>query len=474
MQNLKITFEFETYPLLNRYLTIDNLLLKVHYSKLKPKNFIKTEDDLKNLSKWLKIKNDTLSGSIWYVDDKETILPYNDILIKHIDDKKYIKETNKKSIDKSRGEFKAYRFGFERLTLKSIYFYVSGDKNYIKSLLDEIKFIGKKSALGFGKVKRYEIEEVDKDKSFMLNKYTPSKPLSCRKWEIDSKKIAFYRSLPPYYLKEGLEPCYMPTRSLIEREDKSRLNPNFKAVITDYISPSKFAREYSGFDEVELFKTLKKGLKYVTDEEHTCIICGSKEKEGILGNPKNYLPVTFNDYAFLDKGNFICSNCLWSIKQEKLLGNTLITKDKIIYLQGGKMSIKNAKEQQKFRDEFFRNLDLLNPPFLISLKSTKNAQHTVFKGKVAISNAIVPITYGTEEEILVDVELLKEAIEEMENIVKNNKCIKKFHLTNIEQINDTAPMLSKKCLSKENIDIISGFYKKYDRSVRKILNRIIV
>ena len=474
MKNLKITFEFENYPLLNRYLTIDNILLNAYYKKQKNKKFIKVENDLDNLSKWLKVKNNTLSGSIWYVDDKEIILPHNDILIKKIDDKKYIKETNKKSIDKGRGEFKAYRLGFERLTISSIYFYVSGNKNYIKSLLDEVRFIGKKASLGFGKVKNYKIEEIGEDKSFMLNEFTPSKPLSCYKWKINSKKIAFYRDLPPYYLKENIVPCYIPTRSLVEKEDKSRLNKNFKAVITDYISPTKFAKEYSGFSDVELFKSLKKGLKYVTDEEHRCIICGSIEKEGILGNPKDYLPNTFNDYAFLDKGDFICSNCLWSMKQERILGNTLITKDRVIYLQGGKMDIKNPKDQQKFRDEFFRNLDLLKPPFLISLKSTANAQHTVFKGKVAISNAMIPISFGTEEEILVDVGLLKEAINEMENILKNNSCIKKLHLTNQEQINDIAPKLSKKCMTKENIEIISNFYKKYDRSIRKVLNRILV
>ncbi len=194
---------------------------------------------------------------------------------------------------------------------------------------------------------------------------------------------------------------YQPLKILplgfVEREDKSRLNKNFKAVITDYISPTKFAREYSKFSDVELFKSLKKGLKYVTDEKHRCIICGSMEEEGIVGNPKKYLPPTFNDYAFLDKGNFICANCLWSMKQEKLLGNTLILKNKVIYLQDGKMDIKNPKDQQKFRNEFFRNLDLLKPPFLISLKSGKNTQHTCFKGKVAISNAMIPISYGTEE-----------------------------------------------------------------------------
>ena len=171
----------------------------------------------------------------------------------------------------------------------------------------------------------------------------------------------------------------------------------------------------------------------------------------------------------------MCHSCWWSMKNEKVLGNTLIKKGgEVVYLQGKKMSQKNPKEQQKFRDKFFRNLDLLKPPFLISLKSTANSQHTVFKGKVAISNAMVPISYGTDEHILVDVEMLKEAIKDMEKIVKENRCIKKFHLTNQEQIKDIAPYLSRTCNTKENREILSEFYSKYDRSVRKVLNRIMV
>ena len=161
------------------------------------------------------------------------------------------------------------------------------------------------------------------------------------------------------------------------------------------------------------------------------------------------------------------------MKQEKLLGNSYIDKNGVTYLQGGKMSIKGAKEQQKFRDEFFRNLDILEPPFLISLKSTANAQHTVFKNKVAISNAMIPVSFGTEEEILIDVELLKEAIKEMEDILKNHSCIKKPHLLNFERIDNPFPKISKKC-SKEEIEIMQNFWKKYDRSIRKILNRILI
>ena len=478
MKNLKINVYPSSSVILNRYLTIDNILLNLYFNKLRKEGkingFIDTEEYIKNEKDNLFIdyKNGVLSGSIWYIEDDEDIYLDNIIFSKKIETKK-IYDVSKKKINTSRGEFKAFRFGFEILITPKIYFYIRGKKEIIESLLNELQYIGKKSSSGFGMIRNIEIEEVEEDKSFMLDEYTPAKPLPCSSWNIQSKKVAFYRSLPPYYSKENLQACYMPTKALIEKEDRSRLNKNFKVSISNYISATKFARKYSQFDEIELFNTAKKEIKHITDQEHTCIICGSKEKNGLLGNPKRILPITFNDYAFLDKGDFICSDCLWSMKQERVLGNSYIDKNEVTYLQGGKMTIKGAKEQQSFRNKFFRNLDLLKPPFLISLKSTANAQHTVFKNKVSISNAMIPISFGTDEEVLIDVELLKEAIKDMEEIFEKNKCIKKTHLLNIEKINNTFPKLSSQCSNKENIKTLQEFWKKYDRSIRKILNRVI-
>ena len=478
MKNLKINIHLSNPVIMDRFLTIDSILLALHFNKLRREGkidgFIDTEEYIKENRNNLFIdyKNGVLSGSIWYIEEDAEIWLDNTIFSKKIETKK-IYELTGKTVRTASGAFKAARFGFETMIVPKIYFYVKGDKEYIESLLKDLKYIGKKASSGFGIIDKVTIEEIDKDKSYMLNNSTPSKPLPCDDWEVKSRKTAFYRPLPPYYDKKDIVPCFMPTKSLIERKDKTINNNNFHGLKNiDYISAAKFAREYSKFDEVEIFQKLSKKVKYLNDNtEHRCIICKSIEKEGLLGNPKNILPTTFNDYAFLDKGDFLCLDCLWSMKQERVLGNTFISEDKVFYLQGGKMEIKGAKEQQRFRDEFFRNMDLLKPPFLISFKSTANTQHTVFKNKVAISNAMIPVSFGTEEHILIDVELLKEAIKDMEKILKKYKCIKKLHLVNFEKISDTFPRLSKNC-GEEERKALQNFWKKYDRSVRKILNRV--
>ena len=481
MENLKITFNLSSPAILNRYLTIDNLLLNAYFNKSRKagvlKGFVEVEDYLDKLD-WIEIKHGVLSGSIWYVENNpDKLITVNNIILpKKIDTKKMHEITGKK-IDTSRGEFKAFKFGLEALVLDSIYFYVRGNKKIIEDLLKDVKYIGKKASIGFSKVKSWSVTEIEEDKSFMLNDTTPSKPLPCNRFDVKSKKIALYRPIPPYYKKDGIQPCYMPTRSLIERTDNTFDNPDFIALKDfEYKSAAEFARECFGdvSNVLNEYKDSKKYVKVKDNKDNSCIICGKIEKEGIIGNPKHVLPSTFNDYPFLGKGKFICSNCLWSMKNEKNLGNTFISPEEVYYLQGKNMKVKTAKEQQEFRDKFFRNLHKLNPPFLISLKSTANSQHTVFKNKVAISNAIVPISFGNEEEILIDVELLQEAINDMERIISENPCIKKPHLLNFEQINDTFPKLSKKCNNFENLRILSDFYKKYDSSIRKILNIIVI
>ena len=491
MKNLKITFHLSSPVILDRFTTIDSILLSIWFKKIREQKklkdrFVEVKDMLDEID-FLDKKNDILSGSVWYVEKDALVSIENHVIVKKIDDKKYIQVGNKKSIDTSRGEFKAYQIGMEALVTPSIYFYVRGKKDVIAELLKEVRYIGKKGAIGFGRVNSFGIEEAMEDKSFALDENTPSKPLPCDKFTINSKKVAFFRAYPPYYSKKEQKPCYMPTTALVEKRDGTGDSDIYKAICdTKYISPTSFAwRQTLGKEGVigvlgtDLPNNSKKGVHPIlTDDEKLfkhCILCGEKTGYGIVGNPKNYLPITFNDYGFIESGDFMCYNCWWSLKNEKILGNTLIkNNEEVIYLQGKHMSVKGTKEQQKFRDEFFRNLDLLEPPFLISLKSTANAQHTVFKGKVAISNAMIPISYGTDESIMVDVELLKEAIADMEKIVKENKCIKKAHLTNQEQIREPMAKLSKVCDTEENRKILSEFYKKYDRSVRKVLNRIIV
>lgn len=83
MKNLKITFSLKDGAILSRFTTIDSIYWVRHYAlqrelgNIQKDKFIETKDDLINLSKWLKVENDVLSGSIWYVDENSHVSLWN-------------------------------------------------------------------------------------------------------------------------------------------------------------------------------------------------------------------------------------------------------------------------------------------------------------------------------------------------------------------------------------------------------------
>jgi len=475
MKNLKIVFKMKTPYIVDRYMTIDSLLLNVYFNKLRRENkigkneFVNTEDYLDRISSILEVKNGVVSGSIWYIPKEEQLLVQNISIIKKIDSKEFGKYTNHYKIDSSRGEFKAYKFGLESFLTKSIYFYIRGDKKQISQLLNEVKFIGKKRSYGYGEIEDINIIEIDKDKSFMLDEFTAAKPLPCSDFDVKTKRVAFFKRIAPYWDKVGQEACYMPPTAFVELQDTT-FNKNYTA-LTDinYTSATKFT--FSVLADCDISKFIKKGIEKIEDNTKLpCAACGSIEKVGLKGNIKKMMPNTFNDFPFFGKENFICKNCLCSLIKERDLGNSLIKKDGIVYIQGSKMEV-DKKLQKEWVKELFLNINAIELPFVISYKSSTKAQHTLFKNKLSISNAILPISFGDEFRF-VDIDLLKEAIKEMEYILNTNKCIKKLHLLNFEKSNDKFPKLSRNCLNEENTALLNNFYKKYDKGIRRVLNKI--
>ena len=129
MKNLKITFSLKDGAILSRFTTIDSILLVHHYALQRelgniPKDkFIETKDDLVNLSKWLKVENDVLSGSIWYVDENSHVSLWNTPIRKRTDVNAIFETTGKSVVCASKttpssGEFKFFMFILQSFLLK--------------------------------------------------------------------------------------------------------------------------------------------------------------------------------------------------------------------------------------------------------------------------------------------------------------------------------------------------------------------
>lgn len=495
MKNLKITFNLKDGAILNRFTTIDSILLVHHYALQRelgniPKDrFIETKDDLGNLSKWLEVRNGVLSGSIWYVDEDSHVSLWNAPIRKKTDVNAIYKMTGRSVVSPSKptptGEFKPFDLSYEITKVDKIHFYIKGDVQYIEKLLKKVKYIGAKSACGNGWISGYSFEEVSYNKSFIIDEFTPSKPIPIKSFNVDTKKIAIYRVLPPYSDKKNKELCFMPTTALVERSDNSRNNSAFKVYTNNTIMNTEFlfnnlvkntAFDFSSFE-------VPRGMtKLNNDRKSICACCGKEFTEGLSGDVKRIFPSSFMDFPNLGKEQGICKECLWSIKEEscKQIDFSFITNDKVEYLYGAKMSIEGAKSQSLFRKEFVSNLDLLTVPYSININTNKGKpNHIGFKGNVAVSSAYAVFNFGDKGSEFVDVELLKEALIDMVEIMEKTKTnkkadsgLKKTHLLNFEDYKGNFS-IAKDLDTLENRKILSNFYKKYDSSIRRILHIVV-
>lgn len=502
MKNLKITFALKDGAILNRFTTIDSILLVHHYALQRelgniPKDrFIETKDDLENLSKWLEVKNGVLSGSIWYVDEDSHVSLWNTPIRKRTDVNAIFETTGKSVVSASKptpssGEFKSFDLAYEIIKVDKIHFYIRGDARYIEELVKRVKFIGAKSSSGNGWVSSYSINEVLVDKSFMIDEFTAAKPLQIKGFDVNSTKVAVFRGLPSYSDKKDKELCFMPTTALVERSDNSRKNSAFKVdtnsamMNTEFIYNILSKNTKFDFESYVIPKDLNKINNTVVDgvkEKGVCACCGKSFTIGVIGDIKKLFSQNFNDFPMIGKEKGICRECLWSVQDEscKNIDFSLVQNGKVEYLYGAKMSVEGPKPQSLFRKEFVSNLDLLEVPYSININTNKGkSNHIAFKGNMTVSNAYAVFNFGDKGSEFVDVELLKEALVDMVEIMEKTRTtkkadsgLKKTHLLNFEDYKGNFSM-AKDLDTFENRKILSDFYKKYDSSIRRILHIVV-
>jgi hypothetical protein len=113
-------------------------------------------------------------------------------------------------VNNAQGTYKNEFYSIERFMCDSVIYYVRGNKEIIERLLRNLQFIGKKSSLGWGKIKHIQIDEIEKDysifKDLELMRNIPIK----NSWNHSSDKVNLFRLTHPYWSKENLFDCLMP------------------------------------------------------------------------------------------------------------------------------------------------------------------------------------------------------------------------------------------------------------------------
>lgn len=483
MQNLKITFTLSSPVILDRTTTIDGILLSAYYSYMKSKgNNIPFDKEHKTVNFIYKEKG-VFSGSVWYINKDEDVSFDFESFVKKPEYKKIFNNTGKRKVTDA--QFKAYLGSEETMIVDNLYFYIKGNRNTIKSLLEAKVFgIGKKQSVGFGTVKNIFIEEIEEDKGFILNSSTPSKPLPIKDFQVDTVKVAQMRRMPPYWLEEDLEPCYMPTSSLYENTDCSAKIKEFNYIDIPYehnctflyaLAHSEKHKTNVAFKPLPMKKIHKvintRGSGNFWIEDNSTNRCSLTKKivpMGVKNNIRDFIKrykQSFGDYGYFTNDDFLSKEALWNIENINEISYSYADRSKWLYLQGS-----NAKDGTKLKD-FLKSPFMLEVPFSINLKDTQNAQHVSFKGKVSISNAFFIVQYG-DTQLQIDNELLQQAILDIKKIVADKK-ITKTHLCGaFDKNKSTHPVLKREYDTVSNNKIIMNFQKKYNSHIRLLLARV--
>lgn len=113
-------------------------------------------------------------------------------------------------VNTAQGKYKNEFYSIERIGVDCITYYVRGNREIIETLLKRLRFIGKKSSLGWGEVKHISIEETVKDYSiFKDNKLMRNIPQK-NSFGFDGPKVNLVRLTHPYWSRVDLKECLVP------------------------------------------------------------------------------------------------------------------------------------------------------------------------------------------------------------------------------------------------------------------------
>lgn len=122
-------------------------------------------------------------------------------------------DMDKGIISDSVGLYRAYRNPQLIRTVKDgiLTFYAVGKKDKIEELLSLMIGVGKKTAMGFGIVDRWDVEEIEEDYTTEHPKYGLMKPIEVEKADKTyDYPIMDYAIRPPYWKTINQRLCYVP------------------------------------------------------------------------------------------------------------------------------------------------------------------------------------------------------------------------------------------------------------------------
>lgn len=183
------------------------------------KNIVGTEEQVREmLDPILDRKYGVYCTSIGIGNNRESVTSWSKRWDDKNDDIVKFNGKGKERVDIGAGFYKNYHMPLVLKSYKTITFYVRGDLEEVKRLLENyIFYLGKKGSQGFGQIRKWEFAEIDEDWSIWKDGklMRPIPVVECKE-EIErmieqQKPVNMRRHpiVPPYWRKET-ELCLMP------------------------------------------------------------------------------------------------------------------------------------------------------------------------------------------------------------------------------------------------------------------------
>lgn len=160
-------------------------------------------------------KQRVFCSSIGFGDTQENTTSWSKRFDVKNDDLIAFKGKGKERLDIGAGHFKNYHMPLVIRSYKTITFYIRGDLNKIKELLENhIHYLGKKGSQGYGEVLKWDFIEIENDYSLWKDN-KPMRPIPANECidyiENNNYNMRSHAIIPPYWRNDNIELCIMPS-----------------------------------------------------------------------------------------------------------------------------------------------------------------------------------------------------------------------------------------------------------------------
>lgn len=221
-ENLRVTAIMENNVAASSFLRLDCILSAAKAIDILKEKYYEDEKRagdkeliVKTLSEFLGYSGNVFHASCGFLNGRKFVTSFSKRWNSSQDELVNFKGKGKEQIDTARGFFKSYHSTIQCFSAREITFYARGNKEEIERLLQYIKFIGKKSSQGFGKIKYWKVTTIENDRS-LIYKNKAMRFLPCSEFETmldvheHSKEIVAL--IPPASRKDCKEICFVPCK----------------------------------------------------------------------------------------------------------------------------------------------------------------------------------------------------------------------------------------------------------------------